>query len=175
MSLFYFDERVDHYEKCRDYTSLLRYLSEKCEQNTDDARSAYTLIAYAWYLYVENYPDETFEKRGIDMYYDTWKAYTDIGIKRFSFDGWFCFIVGYILHLHGFLLGDGTEYELIAETLLWNCIVSSDDHRSKQMAKALLENRAIGDAISAGEKEEFLELFPNDSLIDEYFRHMISQ
>ena len=169
MGLFYYDEKIRIYESVLDYKSAIIYLEGLFEQS-GKIQYLNTLIASAWYYFIEG---------GVNLappdYDDTfflciWKKYLELGNKDYRLDPEFCFVAGYTCYLHGFYVDEKSNHEERGLKFIKHCIDSTCNKTMKAIATSILDGPAKKRRVNVEARNN---LFPSDSFIDKYFRAVV--
>lgn len=165
MSLFYFDEKIQYYEKRLEYSPIIEYL-EDIYNSTNDSKIFITLIACSWYYMIEGDVNQNPINYNWEFFQFKLKYYIDIGLKNYTNNERFDYVAGYILYLHWIYLGG--EYEGIGWKLIQKCSEISKDRNIKILALHFLKQNKLSDV------NLIKILFPSKSELDQYFRLILS-
>ncbi len=102
--MFYCDLIIKDYEKNFSWNKSLLYLEKKFKE-TQSVDVLNSLVGFSWYYLIEG-PIESKKYNDDDnaMAFDCWHKYVFEAIDKYINDDSVCFILGYTLLLHGYLL-----------------------------------------------------------------------
>lgn len=169
MSLFYFDEEMNEYERKLNFNPIIYMLENKFKKNKDSTTLA-TIIGCSWYNFIEGSVNQTPYNYDSDFLLNKWKEYVDIGINNFSNYADVCLITAYTLNLHWFYLGK--EYEKIYPDLYKKSIEIGRDNNVGQLASYFLKHKLYTQIDNS--KLICQDLFPTESILDKYFREILN-
>ena len=166
MRLFYFDEKMQEYERNLDFISEYKYL-EQLYIEKPSSQIFLTLLAYSWYYLVEGDINQIPISYDWRFFESKFQEYVNLGLEKFHNDERIVCIMGYIIDLHWMYLGE--QYENYGKKLLKYCIENANDRRINEMAHFWLDRNGTKLHV-----ETVKELFETDSILDEYFRYVLS-
>lgn len=169
MSLFYFDEEMNEYERKLNFNPIIYMLENKFKKNKDSTTLA-TIIGCSWYYLIEGSVNQTPFNYDSVFLLNKWKEYVDIGIGNFQNFPDVCLITAYTLNLHWFYLGK--EYEKIYSDLYKKSIEISRDNNVGQLASYFLKHKLYTKINNS--KKICQDLFPAESILDKYFREILN-
>lgn len=182
MEVFYFDNRLEAYEKLCQWNQALDYL-ENLYYEGKSTTILNSLVGFSWYYYFvgplvsQKYADDPNDKA-----LEIWKKYLDIGEQEVGANLFFNFIAGYTLSLHGFLisaeyekkgsaylrslmtLAEGTQFQAIAQHAYDTSKRTRKKHRKAERKKQLENRRVI-----------CKEFFWGKSLLDIYLTEIFTR
>lgn len=171
--MFYFDGNLKRYEKECSWDKALVYL-ENLFAKQYNIQILNSLIGFSWYYLIEGPVDSgRFEEDDNHIALIVWKKYLEIGINNYKTDYSFCLIAGYTLLMHGFYIDEYRKNsELIALQML-KYAMNASDLNIKEFSKCILklQQQKRYKPIKL-HQEVFNALFYNDSLLENYFRHL---
>ena len=167
MQVFYFDKIISQFEQDEKYNEILKYLESKKFTEANFA----TQIAYSWLLYIEGqFISETVSKNW-QFYKNKWKEKIIFAIQNYINYPLIAFVAAYSLEITGMTIADelGFEYESEYKNLYDLSIMNSNDAELCCLCKFLSSKRQ-----SNFDKAIIKNLFPNETLIDKYFKEILS-
>lgn len=171
--MFYFDETLKTFEKGYAWDKALIYLEELfIKQHTISILNS--LIGFSWYYMIEGPIDSLqYEKDENTLALDVWKKYLKVGMDEFGSDFSFCFIAGYTILLHGFLIKEcKTNNELIGIDLLKRA-TKTENLYLKELSEYIIHMQQQKKYKPLIVNREIVEkLFTNDSLLENYFKEI---
>ena len=108
MRLFYFDEKMQEYERNLDFISEYKYL-EQLYIEKPSSQIFLTLLAYSWYYLVEGDINQIPISYDWRFFESKFQEYVNLGLEKFHNDERIVCIMGYIIDLHWMYLGE--QYE----------------------------------------------------------------
>ena len=165
MQLFYCDKTIINYEKKGLYSNIIEYL----ENSLEEIECLSTYIAYAWYLYSEGQFINDEVSRNWAFYLNKWKKSLNLAENCFNNSAQVSFIAGYTLEMNGMDLAKDLTYENKIKIFYDACKTYKDD-----AFKALCENIILKNNKTIS-NQYLNELFPNDTIIDNYFKEILSR
>lgn len=175
MSFFYFDDEMKGYEEQLNFNPIIQMLEVRFN-NQRNPKILTTLIGCSWYYLLEGKVNQTPYNYDEDFLLSKWKQFVDIGISDFSQCADVCLIIAYTLNLLWFYLGK--EYEKVYSELYRKSIEIGQDNNIGKLSSHLYLNSFT----SRSKKYNRIEypdqicqdLFPTDSILDCYFREILS-
>lgn len=174
MSIFYYDNKINEFEKKLNYNRIIEYLEDSFAINKK-VEILNTLIAYSWYFAVEGDVNQEPLNYSAEYFLIKWKIYLEKGIKEFQNDLSFNIIASYTLRLHWFYLGE--NFEKLSKELTENSVKNLKESHLENLAKHLFCNSLNKNKHKKLENVEKIcnKLFPTNSILDSYFREIITQ
>ena len=98
-----------------------------------------------------------------------------MGVKDHIDDSEFCYVAGYTYYLHGYYINEADDEEEEGRKLIRRCSELSENESLKALANNFNKKHSKWKKYERMEnaKEICAELFPSDSILDEYFRTII--
>ena len=171
--MFYFDVNLKNYESEFSWDKALLYLEDLFLSNPS-YNKLNSLVGFAWYYLIEGPVDsKKYEKDENVIALDIWEKYLRIGVEQYLNVPSFCFISGYSLLLHGFLIEEyKSNYKQFGLDLLKKANKSTDCCL-KEIVNLVLEYQKQKKYKSLTVKREVLQqLFPGESLLEKYFKEL---
>lgn len=169
--IFYYDNEIKEYEEMLNFTPVIISLENKYKKNKD-SQILVTLLASAWYYFLEGQVNQNPINYDDKFLFGKWKYYIDIGLNDFCNDPIFCLIAGYTLLLHGFYFD--LQYEKKGLELIKNCLIISDDRMTKQLAEHFINGSSKNSYKKLENAKEICnKMFPTKSILDNYFREIL--
>ena len=167
MCLFYYDNDLHQAERQLDLVEAINIFLRKADREKN-ARNLSTLLINAWFYYFEGDVNSSPVTYDATLFISAWKESIDKGLKAFYDSDCFCFAAGYTLGLHGFYFD--LKYESQGHTLMERCRLITLNDRLLGLANYNLGNQKF----PYKNKSYYKMLFPNNSIIDQYFCEMIN-
>lgn len=172
MQIFYYDKVIEDYEMKSKYKLVITHLENLYKENST-AELICSLIGYSWYYLIEC---DCLNPSEWQFFLDKFHYYIDLGLDKFIDNNKFCFVAGYTLDLHGFYIDKAYEQKGIV--LMNKCIELSKNKYLKLLACYFVDNakksRLKKIRLKKEDKHYLFLLFPNNSMIDVYFREIFS-
>lgn len=171
--MFYYDAQLKKYEEILDWDGALLYL-EKMYSRYKEGSVRNSLVGFSWLYAVEGATmSRAFEYSEQETYINIWRKYIDIGESEAGNDPTFCFIAGYTLSMHGFLIDE--SYETKGRTFMKKCVELASGSLLQRVAINFILNEANAQYVPLTEgKSICTQLFAGESLLDAYFTEMYS-
>ena len=171
--MFLYDNRIAQFEKNKEYNSVLIYLVTKFEQ-APSSILINTIIGYSWYLFTSHEFDNESWYDWSD-YKEKWIKFMDIGKVCFTEDASVNFIIGYTLSTSWEYIANQSDFsEKDGLTYIKKSVEMASDCAIKQLTMFFLNrNLNYSRKTKCLSKEIVYELFPHNSLLDNYFKQII--
>lgn len=171
MKLF-FDADIGVYEDELNFAAAIEYMEKIFNSIQRDDLIA-TLVGTSWYYLVEGDVNQSPKDYKWEYFLSKWKQYIDIGLELYPDSERFCYIAGYTLSLHGIYIN--SEYEKKGLQLMSHCEEVAISPAIKRLAQIFIEkSKRKKVTLSAQEKEIIQELFPSESMLDNYFKQIVN-
>ena len=161
--MFYCDKEIREFEEKLNYSPIINKLKEKYTMQ-GEIIFLNSIIAYSWYYLVEGDVNQMPINYDWKFLLDNWKKYIDIGIEENITSPYFYFIVGYTLDLHGDYISQ--DYQEKGKKFMEKCLIIKENSEINRLARKFLLNENDKEKINTACNH----LFPNNSLIDQYFK-----
>jgi len=165
MQLFYCDKTILNYERKGLYRNIIEYL----ENSLDKTKNLPTLVAYTWYLYCEGHFINDEVSSDWEYYLKKWKEMLSLADIFYKKSPQLSFICGYTLEITGMVLAKDLTYESKIKNFYDVC-KDSKDKAFKAMTEYVTSNRK-----TSFSNKYLQELFPNNTILDNYFKEVLSQ
>lgn len=166
--MFFYDEMLAECEKNFRWDRALFYL-ERLYSVKQNGAVLNTIVGNSWLYAVEGTSiSGQYDHQLDDMCLCIWKKYIDIGETIANNDPEFCFIAGYTLSLHGFLIGD--SYEKKGNMFIKKCLKLTNASPLHKLAENFVLNETALQRIHLqDEKNICQQIFAGNSLLEHYF------
>lgn len=168
MVVFYSDENIRLKEVELDFKSVIEIVEEKFNDTNHPVYLA-TLIGYSWFFYIEGDINNQSVEYKWEYYLEKWKHYISLGIKNFGTEANICWIIGYSIYLHWIHLGP--KYQNVGIEMLKLSHKLSQNDMLKSITSCIIKNIPVS---NLGIHVNDLELFPTNSILDNYFKEMFA-
>lgn len=163
-SIFYYDNALQEYERQHMSNNIIYYLEDKYKQNHDEKLFS-TYIAYLWYFFVEGDVNVDFVDYNWEFFYLRIKKAMVFGLENLTCSDRLCFVMGYILSLHWMNIDANLENK--GDELLKKALNMSTDTSLRDLTSYIIQQRK-----TILNVDDVRRLFPNESLLDIYFREV---
>lgn len=174
--MFYYDDTIKSFEKNFLWEKSLSYLEEKFNE-LQSITILNSLIGFSWYYLIEG-PVES-KKYGNDensIALEYWNKYSKLAFEKYVNNHSTCFILGYTLLLHGFLLQQyKNNCEIIGLSLINEASKSNNIYIQELAEHIIYLDKSKKIRVLVNYDKICNELFNNGSLIENYFKEILNK
>lgn len=168
--MFFYDNNLRVYEQKHEFCALLNYLIQLYVAKSN-VQLLTTIIAYSWYLSTSHeYDNEV--NYDYDKFIMLWSEYIDKGKISYPDDPGFNFVAGYTLGLHYFYVRSYRHDEKEYWIFIRKAYLQNTNMKVKLLAENFIANDERHKIIPLNNNEIVYSLFPNTSLLDNYFKEI---
>ena len=168
--LFYFNDNIREFESNKRYLDIISFLENK--DDLEQSLKITTILAYAWYFYEDVEISKSMRDEDLKYCYDKLLYCINIGLEQYNNVSELLLVMGYILDINWMLIFDNEKYENLGKKMLEKSFSISTNINVCNLSKYFLSN----DLTERGKLLKLIninELFPSNSLIDQYFKEVI--